>query len=60
MQADQAGTNGILDLPLPLPLLLLELTANRLLKLADQQKQEAALGGGVDLMVWPDSGDNAA
>ena len=27
--ADQAGTNGMVDLPLPLPLLLPELTRNR-------------------------------
>ena len=57
--ADQATTmiaQGTLQLSLPLPLLLPELTANRLFEAG----RPAEARGSLDLMAWPDTGDNTA
>ena len=57
--ADQAATmmaQGTLQLSLPLPLLLPELTANRLFEAG----RPAEARGSLDLMAWPDTGDNTA
>ena len=57
--ANQAATmmaQGTLQLSLPLPLLLPELTANRLFEAG----RPAEARGSLDLMAWPDTGDNTA
>ena len=54
--ADQAWADDSMRLPLPLPLLLPQLTANR----QYEAGRPADPGGGLDLMAWPDIGDNTA